>query len=392
MPSVKPCALVGVGGLQASIPMFLPASWTATVALWGAFVAQLGPEADRLVERSGPAPKTLVAPTYRAMADFAPPTHVFAVFDHEWPGLMTGLATHITPSAELVFLQEDGKAIEPGYRFRDALPTRVRRRVQVLPIWVDSMWIRDFGPRVLIGAGEVHWLDPIYDVDRTLDDAAPRKLAQAFDVQVTEFGYDLDGGALSSNGEGLCLMTESSWASISPETAGWRMRRVSRQFGCDELVLLPPLLYESTGHVDVFAQFVSADHIMLGRVDPEESAIDARRLEEARGRIEAWAERKGKEIRITRIDMPVLAEGDYYSYINGLQLEDRYIAPRFRQIPEERERPIMAQLAEAMQGRKIVELPASVLQELDGVIHCATLGVRLPTRKAIDHARIDDAG
>src|SRR5690606_21810497 len=111
-----------------------------------------------------------------AIGDFAPPTHVMMVYSPEWPKLMKELARHITAQAELVLLPEQGSDLDALHYFRRHLPRSQQAKTTVIHHPVDSVWVRDYGPRTLEGPMGVRWVDAVYDSDdgRWRDDVAPR--------------------------------------------------------------------------------------------------------------------------------------------------------------------------------------------------------------------------
>ena len=316
-----------------------------------------------------------------AIGDFEAPSHVMMVYSPEWPKLMRELARHITARAELVLLPEEGSDFDALQYFRNHLPRTQQSKTTVIRHPVDSVWVRDYGPRTLQGPSGVRWVDAVYDSDdgRWRDDVAPRALAKHFEVDYLPVTFEVDGGALISNGEGFCVMTEESWIELVGTTSvSGSHDRALVAVGCKEVLVVPPLLNEPTGHVDVFAQFTGPRRIMLASVKPTESPEDAARIEQTADFLSRWVAPDGGRLRIDRVPMPVLEDGEYYSYINGLQLEDRYVAPSFKEIGKSREAAAHAALERAMPRLDIVTVPGSSLRELEGVVHCATLGFRLP--------------
>ncbi len=86
-----------------------------------------------------------------------------------------------------------------------------RRRVKLIPVKLDTPWVRDYGPfQVVDVQGRVSWVDAIYSGARPKDDRIPRILGQRLGVPVERVNVTLDGGGLISNGSGLCVMTRES--------------------------------------------------------------------------------------------------------------------------------------------------------------------------------------
>lgn len=122
-----------------------------------------------------------------------------------------------------------------------------------LPVYVvepangahESAWVRDYGPVQIARRGRIVWLDPDYHPGRPADDALPGTLGTRLGAHVEPLPLRLDGGGVVSDGRGLCAMTEAGRRSLAP----LRSSEIARRLGCLELVVVPALPAEPTGHV-----------------------------------------------------------------------------------------------------------------------------------------------
>ena len=221
------------------------------------------------------------APTRRLRGDFEVPDLLLLTYSQEWESVLDVVAARAPPETGLLLLLEQGD--DPN-EIRDELESKgLDVRVQIFPAELDSPWVRDYGPlQVTDRNGGLIWLDAFYDGGRNGDDALPRQLSQVFDVPLEPVPERLDGGALISNGAGLCAATLEIFdrAEIDHSDRTWT-DALLKQLGCRALVLVPALLDDATKHIDMYAQFTSPNVVMVASFDPRTSEDDAERMDAA---------------------------------------------------------------------------------------------------------------
>jgi len=161
----------------------------------------------------------------------------------------------------------------------------------------DTIWIRDFAPIWVVDENANRRLiDPFYYPDSPFDDVVTSVIANVLAIPpefVHEMPIYLEGGNFMSNGDGVCVATESI------EEFPWNLPadRLSTQvveqyfftyIGCDRTILLRPLeaeypgidtssahviarVAEGTGHVDMFAKFLNRNTVLLGEYQSSNS-------------------------------------------------------------------------------------------------------------------------
>lgn len=245
---------------------------------------------------------------------------------------------------------------------------------------LDSEWVRDYGPLQVKVEGEgVLWLDAEYFASRPLDDAVPELLGEAFGVPVEGLELAIEGGAIISNGEGLCASTLESFerAGLDVEDTEY-LEDLLAQLGCHAWALVPALRRDPTAHVDMLAQFLSPKLVLVAEIDPEEDAADAARLEEAARGLRLAADAVGMELEIVRVPTGVHEDEVYFTYVNGMQLGSSFLVPSYQIVSPDAEARAYEVLESALEGVELVPIPADEFIELNGAIHCLTLGLVLP--------------
>lgn len=311
--------------------------------------------------------------------DWEPPDLVVLCFTWSWPRAMAAILETIARRVPVVLLREEGTPRRDVTRWMSARPRSVRRRVTVLDRAVDSPWVRDYGP---LSVRDEHdrtlWLDAAY-VERPLDDMLPGELAAHFGAIVETIPWSLDGGALASNGTGLCASTRAYFGvhRIDVETASER-QLLLRTLGCRLLVLVPELEDEPTHHIDLFVQFLARDVVAVGEIDPDLLPEDAARMDVVATALADAAARMGTPLSVVRVPLPVDVDGNVQSHLNGLRLGDVLVMPTFGRRFAPTAKVARHRIETAVPGLRVLPIPASELMALGGAIHCVALGLWLP--------------
>jgi agmatine deiminase len=247
----------------------------------------------------------------------------------------------------------------------------------LVSIDLDTPWIRDYGPLEVVRPRGISWLDLSYAPDdRPFDDAVPTLLGEVFQTINQREQFPLDGGGIISSGAGLCGITEASFRAVGldiddPE----RVQRFLETVGCRTLALLPELPSESTGHVDMVAQFLTPNKVAIA-VPTDDSSVEVRvALERARRALELAAEAHGQTLSF--VELPIeIREERYYSYVNGLRTPSHYFVPSYSSVGRKLEREAHRRLSEALDGVNVVGVNSDEMIESGGAIHCVTLGLK----------------
>jgi agmatine/peptidylarginine deiminase len=308
--------------------------------------------------------------------DYEPPEVLVVVYDTDW----------VAPLEQIVQVaRQEVSVLVMGMELDDPqLVADWARQVgaPLLPFVVDTPWVRDFAPfqRKLPG-GDVLWLDFSYSPQRARDDVFPAFLAQTLNVTHAPSVIPLDGGAVVSNGEGVCAITERSLRETLVDLDAAEARELLlEELGCRDLAVVPALAEEETGHVDMFVQFTRHDRAVVASIDPIAEPQAAAVFEETTARLKRAAEVLGLALEIERVPM-VIREGRFFSYINGTRLPASYLVPSYVSVDPWIELEAHAALARSMPGVKLVPVGADRMIDRAGAIHCLTSGVWLPSPK-----------
>jgi agmatine/peptidylarginine deiminase len=296
---------------------------------------------------------------------------------HDQPHLFAEIAHHLGETVEVVVLvndAEDEAAARQALRDHnvDAAPVRF------LPAAHDTMWVRDYGPMVVIGPrGNPMIIDADYDADdRPTDEHVPAAVGQQWQRPVLHSGLVIEGGNLLSNGQGLFIATDRLVASNAKRgwTAATIRRQLSAVYGCRQLVLLETPNGEPNGHVDMFATFTSPNTVVVGKVDPNvdfENAIILDRNAEAL----SWVVTEDGPLNVVRIPMPPREAELFPTYTNVIYGNGVLLVPVYPGLDADGAREATDTYARLLKGRRIVPIDATALAEMLGGLHCISMNL-----------------
>lgn len=310
-----------------------------------------------------------VEPLYRMPGEFEPVSDVLVVWEEEEGVFLTDLIAEARKQARVTLLvppDVEQWRVDEELLLAGVDPLEVR----YFEVSVESMWIRDYGPRLVRNAqGDVRILDLDYQV-RPVDDAVPGAISSAlWKRDATHVPLVLDGGNLLSDGQGRCVTTTVGVMESGLELAEFKAA-LRKNFGCELTVVLPALEDEPTGHVDMYVTITGPKSVLVGEGSDETTPEDTLELD--------WAAMLLAEagFHVSRVPMPESYDDVFRSYTNALAVNNVVLVPVYPDAPNH-EKEALAAFRAAYPGRKIVPIDASDVIELEGAIHCATQSLAL---------------
>ena len=305
--------------------------------------------------------------------DWEPAEAFVLAFSSHWSRALTRMATELARESTVFVLvgPEDSAETVARWWRTDGL-----ERVQLVWMRLDSPWVRDYGPLQVYTSQGPLWLDAGYDTTRPDDDDVPGILATLLGAQVEVLPIDFDGGGIASSGDGLCAMTLETRGEVERELLeGAKFEDLLETLGCSATAIVPGFTRERTGHVDMLVQFVNRDTAIVASLDRRRWPEDAARLDESAKALTRAATELQKQLHIVRVPMEIGEDRVHLSYVNGLRLRHSFLMPEYsessRRVADAAHRALKA----AMPGVRIIPIPADQIIELDGAVHCATLGL-----------------
>jgi agmatine/peptidylarginine deiminase len=293
------------------------------------------------------------------------------------PQLFAEVVCNLGGSIDVVVLVNDSEDMAAAVQaLRDYKVDASQIRYLVVPH--DTMWVRDYGPMVVVGPrGHPMMIDADYDADdRPADEQVPAAVAHQWQRPVLQAGLVIEGGNLLSNGQGLLIATNKLVETNSGR--GWTAATVQRQlaaiYGCRQLVLLEAPLGEPSGHVDMFATFISPKTVVIGKVDPEvdfENAMILDRNAEAL----SWVVTQNGPLNVVRVPMPPREADLFPTYTNVIYANGVLLVPVYPGLDAAGARKALDIFATLLPGWRVVPIDACGLAEMYGGLHCMSMNL-----------------
>jgi agmatine deiminase len=259
--------------------------------------------------------------------------------------------------------------------------------VEVVELSFDDVWIRDSGPLFVVrGGDELVAVDFRFNlwgsktVERERHAETGVLLADRFGIPRLEVPYVLEGGAITTNGEGTLIAVETSILAENRNPGATRAdleEALGEFLGIERTIWLEHGLEEdrTDGHADNVVTFVGPTRVLCQTVrdpgDPNASRLAANR---------AVLEAAGLEV----VELPVLPYSDHRgrrlarTYLNCFVGNGCVVAPLTGMGAADAEG--LAVLRDAFPGREVVGVPGETLARAGGGVHCITQQLSLLAR------------
>ena len=293
----------------------------------------------------------------------------------------------------LVILFNDEKQLKSTVKLLDEIECDLSH-VSLYELNLDTIWLRDFGPRLAETENGSVSMDFFYNGQRPKDDRFPTTWGKLSQAKPQKVEWTLQGGNLLSNGKGLALVTtrifEDNYIRFPNPTQNMNVEYERRKIvvegfkkdcNIDQLMILEPLHPEATRHVDMFATFLAADHVLVAKLDPRKDPSNARILDENAKRL-SQIKVDGKPMRVDRIMIPPRQSKYWSPYTNIIFANDLVLMPVYDSDPPALIRNAVNTYKRLLPGVAVETVNMTSMQKLEGALHCMTSNVpsfaRLP--------------
>jgi agmatine deiminase len=252
----------------------------------------------------------------------------------------------------------------------------LRARFHIVPF--GDIWMRDIAPVFLqdetgfVASVRFHFNGWGQKYEYTGDDQTAEAVQQLSGLPAYVSELVCEGGAVESDGEGLCMTTRD--VALNPNrNPGLPQRDVGDQLkaalGAERVIWLERgLLNDHTdGHIDNIARFIGPNRVLCmrpsGRDDPNRVVFSEIEHALKRERLEVHT-MPSPGLVLGRDGQPLPA-----SYLNFYIANRSVVMPVFGS-PHDDE--ALAALFEIFPGREVIGVPAKVFLHEGGTIHCIT--------------------
>jgi agmatine deiminase len=330
---------------------------------------------------------TIPAAGWRMPAEWAPHARCWMAYPSRtalWDGQLEAVRRDIVTLAQAI------RRFEPVTMVVSPDDTEEASRalgsaIDILPLAVDDLWIRDSGPTFLSnGAGGIAATTWRFNAwgEKFTGHANDRTLAERLTARMGITWYPAplvtEGGALLVDGEGTLVVTESSILNDN-RNPGLTKREADRilksWLGVEAIIWLPGSRTETVtdGHIDGFVCFARPG-VALAELPASESAPDAREMNENLKALRLARDAKGRSIEIGLLrrppDVPSSTPTFCDCYVNFYIANGGIVMSKFG-VPAS-DQAARDMVAAAFPGREVVQICYDSVAEGGGGIHCST--------------------
>lgn len=255
------------------------------------------------------------------------------------------------------------------------------------PLKMDTIWLRDFGPRVGESDQGPVSVDFFYEGSRPLDDSFPQRWARDCETTLRTVRWTAQGGNLAFNGRGVGVASNRifkdnaidfpmQYRPRDPRAEARRMvtREFKRACNLSELVILEPLQNEITRHVDMFMTFIQPDHVLVGQLDRRVDPVNAAILDR-NARALSQVNVDGKPLRVSRIGFPPRNGKEWSSYTNIIMANGLILLPKFDSDPPQLTAAAKATYERLIPGCTVETVNLTSMKSLQGALHCLSMNL-----------------
>jgi agmatine deiminase len=258
--------------------------------------------------------------------------------------------------------------------------------VDILPLLVDDIWIRDTGPTFLIegkgGLAGVTWRFNAWggkELDYAADKALGRLILEAVGVPCFDSTFTTEGGAIQTDGEGTLLTTRTAILNRNRNpgvTKAEAQATLGGWLGSGQVVWLPGSKADQVtdGHVDGIVAFARPG-LAIAEITPDRDDPEFEELQENLRALRTATDAKGRPIEVVVVQRPTglrsRSEDFCASYVNFYLANGAVVMPKFgEESADEAARDVIAR---AFPEREVEQVPLRFIPEGGGGIHCITL-------------------
>ena len=252
----------------------------------------------------------------------------------------------------------------------------------------NDTWVRDYGPLSLDLDGKSALADFKFNgwggkFEASLDNKITKFLhgkGYFGGAKLISLDYELEGGAIESDGLGTILTTKSCL--LNPNRGAKEQTEVedflAKNLGAKRVLWIENSYLEgddTDGHIDMLARFVSPDTIAYIKCeDPKDSHYKS--LLEMEKELKSFKTIDGKAYNLVPLPFtePKFKDGERLpaSYANFLITNKAIILPTY-QSPKDKE--AIKILKNLFPNKEIIPIPSLKLIEQGGSVHCSTMQV-----------------
>ncbi|MDX2285746.1 MAG: agmatine deiminase family protein [Bacteroidia bacterium] len=350
------------------------------------------------------APDFLAPAEYRLPAEWEETEYLLLAWVQYTP-VLREIVRYAQEECTVVVLCTDSAAVRQ-YLAEGQVPAD---RVRLLPVPVNSVWIRDYGPATVFRQpeGTRYLMDWVYNRPRPLDDAAPAWIAAGLQIPLLDATRPPDdlvliGGNLLSDGIGtafssnLTLSENGAGSAFTPQpkTEAQIDRLLARHLGIRRYIRLPELPFDGIHHLDMHFRLLDEETLLVGEYPP--GVADGPQIEaNLQQLLSQHGSPFGTPYRVVRIPMPPdhgaypdTWWADYRTYTNAVLINRTLLMPLYE---PKYDSAALAVWRRQLPGYRIIGIDCNQIIEAGGALRCITLTIPIEDPLQIVHQPLRQA-
>ncbi|MER5948488.1 agmatine deiminase family protein [Streptomyces sp. NPDC001904] len=281
-------------------------------------------------------------------------------------------------------------AFEPVTLLANEQDVKAARRacgtgVDILPVPVDDLWMRDTGPNFVLGASDVAGIDLNFNgwggkQKHDRDGRVAQEILHSERIARIQAPITGEGGGIEIDGQGTLLATESCWVNDNRnpgKSRGDIEDAMKSLYGVTKVIWVDGVKgHDITDyHIDALARF-SEPGLVVMSTPPEDAPEDVwtKAYDQAHSVLKKARDARGKSLEIVELPEPADLRGhseDFLaSYVNYYVCNGGVVMPRFGDARADKDALSIVQ--DLYPGREVVQVSVDTLGEGGGGIHCST--------------------
>ena len=239
----------------------------------------------------------------------------------------------------------------------------------------DTVWIRDYGPRMIRVGGCRAVVDHNYNRPRPNDDDFNVSFADVLDFDYYRLPLSHGGGNWHANGVGVAAATQL----INNENPGYseaQIRQIWRDYQNVETELHAPFptSVDSTQHIDMWMQITGDRSVVIADYplapgSTHDSVADAQ--------AQAMQDAGYTVTRVENIGNP---NATHYTFTNVVMCNSIVLVPEYDNIPASYSANALAAWRAHLPDHQIIPIDCDAIVTASGVMHCIVMHVPAPDR------------
>ncbi|MFI9597678.1 agmatine deiminase family protein [Nonomuraea sp. NPDC052265] len=258
-------------------------------------------------------------------------------------------------------------------------------QVEVVPIPVDDLWMRDIGPTFVLDGKKIAGVDLNFNgwggkQAHSRDSGVAREILAMEKVTRIQAPIVGEGGSIEVDGVGTLMATESSLINDNRNPGKTKAdieAALTETVGATTFIWVKGVRGKDITdyHIDALARF-SKPGVVVVSTPPEDAPDDVwtAAYDQAHAVLKTAVDARGKRLELVELPEPVdigrRGEGFLATYVNYYVVNGGVILPRFGD--KKADKDAVAIVEDLYPGREVVQVPVDTLGEGGGGIHCAT--------------------